>query len=262
MTLGGPFGPAVDRSIRAGAPPTAEVIARMVAEHTATLGDRGPRRRRDRARPAARRSGAAHRRRRRPHGDRCARQRRRVRVGRPRARRRAAGMRVPAPDLRALAVRLAGVAGRRLDDAQPWVDGVLPGGARLHAVLPPLAEGGPHLSLRFARHRPQGVGALEALGAVAGTPPRCSARSSPTGSRSSSPAARAPGRRRCWPRSSPSARRTSASSSSRTSESSTRPPARRPPAGPLTERRGTRWGDARRPRPPGPADAARPARRR
>ena len=75
-------------------------------------------------------------------------------------------MRVAADDLRPLAVRLAGVAGRRLDDAQPWVDGVLPGGVRLHAVLPPLADGGPHLSLRFARHRPGGVDALAGLGAV------------------------------------------------------------------------------------------------
>ena len=73
---------------------------------------------------------------------------------------------VPTTDLRPLAVRLAGLAGRRLDDAQPWVDGVLPGGVRLHAVLPPLADGGPHLSLRIARHRPGGVGGLEALGAV------------------------------------------------------------------------------------------------
>ena len=69
-------------------------------------------------------------------------------------------------DLRPLAVRLSGVAGRRLDDAQPWVDGILPGGARLHAVLPPLADGGPHISLRFARQRPGGIASLERLGAV------------------------------------------------------------------------------------------------
>ncbi|WP_392543266.1 TadA family conjugal transfer-associated ATPase [Oryzobacter telluris] len=73
---------------------------------------------------------------------------------------------VPVADLRPLAVRLAGLAGRRLDDAQPWVDGVLPGGVRLHAVLPPLADAGPHLSLRIARHRPGGVDGLEGLGAV------------------------------------------------------------------------------------------------
>ncbi|MGL4743800.1 MAG: TadA family conjugal transfer-associated ATPase [Dermatophilaceae bacterium] len=68
--------------------------------------------------------------------------------------------------LRPLAIRLAGLAGRRLDDAQPWVDGVLPGGVRLHAVLPPLADGGPHLSLRVARQRPGGVDALVANGCV------------------------------------------------------------------------------------------------
>ena len=36
-----PFGPAVERSIRAGAPPTPETIARMAAAHTATLGAEG-----------------------------------------------------------------------------------------------------------------------------------------------------------------------------------------------------------------------------
>ncbi|MGL5816679.1 MAG: TadA family conjugal transfer-associated ATPase [Phycicoccus sp.] len=69
-------------------------------------------------------------------------------------------------ELRPLAVRLAGLAGRRLDDAQPWVDGVLPGGVRLHAVLPPLAEEGPCLSLRVAQQRPGGVDALVANGCV------------------------------------------------------------------------------------------------
>ncbi len=73
---------------------------------------------------------------------------------------------VLAEELRPLAVRLAGAAGRRLDDGQPWVDGVLPGGVRLHAVLPPLAEGGAHLSLRLARCRPGGLAALDRLGAL------------------------------------------------------------------------------------------------
>lgn len=40
--------------------------------------------------------------------------------------------------VRRLAQRLAGAAGRRLDDAQPFVDAGLPDGTRLHAVLPPL----------------------------------------------------------------------------------------------------------------------------
>lgn len=73
---------------------------------------------------------------------------------------------MPVDDVRPLAVRLAGLAGRRLDDAQPWVDGVLAGGVRLHAVLPPVADAGPQVSLRVARHRPGGVDGLAALGAV------------------------------------------------------------------------------------------------
>ncbi len=40
--------------------------------------------------------------------------------------------------VRRLAQRLAAVAGRRLDDARPWVDARLPDGTRLHAVLPPV----------------------------------------------------------------------------------------------------------------------------
>ena len=75
---------------------------------------------------------------------------------------------VPAAELRALAVRLAGLAGRRLDDAQPWVDGLLPGGVRLHAVLPPLVEGGPHVSLRVPRRRHGGVDDLVATGTASG----------------------------------------------------------------------------------------------
>ncbi|WP_051750056.1 TadA family conjugal transfer-associated ATPase [Phycicoccus jejuensis] len=69
----------------------------------------------------------------------------------------AADVRVPRAGVRPLATRLAGLAGRRLDDAQPWVDGLLPGGVRLHAVLPPLVEDGAHLSLRIPRRRLAGV---------------------------------------------------------------------------------------------------------
>lgn len=53
--------------------------------------------------------------------------------------------------VRRLAVRLAGIAGRRLDDTSPYVDGLLPGGVRLHAVLPPIAVEGTHISLRVPR---------------------------------------------------------------------------------------------------------------
>lgn len=54
-------------------------------------------------------------------------------------------------NLRSLAVRLAGAAGKRLDDAAPIADGTLPGGIRLHAVLPPLAIPYPVISLRCPR---------------------------------------------------------------------------------------------------------------
>ncbi|MFH8608869.1 TadA family conjugal transfer-associated ATPase [Streptomyces sp. NPDC018029] len=53
--------------------------------------------------------------------------------------------------VRRLAQRLAAVAGRRLDDARPWVDARLPDGTRLHAVLPPVAVGSTCLSLRVVR---------------------------------------------------------------------------------------------------------------
>jgi pilus assembly protein CpaF len=58
-----------------------------------------------------------------------------------------------AGSLRKLAQRLSAAAGRRLDDASPCADARLPGGVRLHAVLPPVAVGGPFLSLRLPRRR-------------------------------------------------------------------------------------------------------------
>ena len=77
----------------------------------------------------------------------------------------AAGVELDGPEaVRRLATRLSAVAGRRLDDAQPWVDGLLPRGIRLHAVLPPLVAGGAHLSLRIPRHRGGGLDALVTLG--------------------------------------------------------------------------------------------------
>jgi pilus assembly protein CpaF len=163
-----PFSEAVERSIRAGDPPTPATVARIAASHAATLGADG--------------SAAAE------HGllgrlvglgplaelasdvavtDVLVNGDGAVWVDRGQGVERA-GSTVPQADLRPLAVRLAGVAGRRLDDAQPWVDGVLPGGVRLHAVLPPVADGGPHLSLRFARHHPGGIDELVRLGAVTG----------------------------------------------------------------------------------------------
>jgi pilus assembly protein CpaF len=68
--------------------------------------------------------------------------------------------------VRRLAQRLAASAGRRLDDARPWVDATLPDGTRLHAVLPPVAPGGTCLSLRLSRHRPFTLGRLVELGTL------------------------------------------------------------------------------------------------
>lgn len=69
--------------------------------------------------------------------------------------------------VRALAVRLASLAGRRLDEGLPWVDARLPGGIRLHAVVPPVAPEGTHISLRTLRGAPADLAALVAAGSVA-----------------------------------------------------------------------------------------------
>lgn len=74
--------------------------------------------------------------------------------------------------VRRLAQRLAAAAGRRLDDAQPWVDGQLDGLAngrfsvRLHAVLPPVAPAGTCLSLRVLRPASHDLRSLMDSGAI------------------------------------------------------------------------------------------------
>ena len=77
--------------------------------------------------------------------------------------------------VRRLAQRLALNAGRRLDEAQPWVDGHLsassPSGVltvRVHAVLPPVAAAGTCLSLRVLRPANQNLDALIRAGAIDG----------------------------------------------------------------------------------------------
>ena len=70
------------------------------------------------------------------------------------------------PDVRALAVRLAAASGRRLDDANPFVDARLPHGVRLHAVLPPISPAGTLLSLRVPRRRTFTLDDLVVRGAV------------------------------------------------------------------------------------------------
>jgi pilus assembly protein CpaF len=79
-------------------------------------------------------------------------------------------IRFPGEDsVRRLAQRLALAAGRRLDDAQPYVDAWLPGAGphgrvRLHAVLPPLAPDGTCVSLRVLRPATHDLAALRSLG--------------------------------------------------------------------------------------------------
>ncbi|MEU4349459.1 TadA family conjugal transfer-associated ATPase [Streptomyces sp. NPDC023838] len=68
--------------------------------------------------------------------------------------------------VRRLAQRLAAVAGRRLDDARPWVDARLPDGTRMHAVLAPVAVGADCLSLRVVRPRAFSLDELVAAGTV------------------------------------------------------------------------------------------------
>jgi pilus assembly protein CpaF len=68
--------------------------------------------------------------------------------------------------VRRYAQRLAVQAGRRFDDASPFVDARLPDGTRLHAVLPPLAVKGTTISLRIPRRRSYSLGELQELGAV------------------------------------------------------------------------------------------------
>jgi pilus assembly protein CpaF len=74
--------------------------------------------------------------------------------------------------VRRLAQRLALAAGRRLDEAQPWVDGQLTGlgtgqfTVRLHAVLPPISPGGTCLSLRVLRPATQDLAALIRTGTI------------------------------------------------------------------------------------------------
>jgi pilus assembly protein CpaF len=68
--------------------------------------------------------------------------------------------------VRRLAQRLVGAAGRRLDDACPFADAVLPDGTRVHAVLAPVAVRGTALSLRIPRRTRFTLADLIATGTV------------------------------------------------------------------------------------------------
>jgi pilus assembly protein CpaF len=68
--------------------------------------------------------------------------------------------------VRRLAQRLASGAGRRLDEAAPFVDAQLPDGSRLHAVIPPIARGSAVISLRVPRRRAFTLEELVAAGTI------------------------------------------------------------------------------------------------
>ena len=68
--------------------------------------------------------------------------------------------------LRAVIDRLLAGTGRRLDESTPTVDAVLRDGTRLNAVLPPVAVGGPLLTLRRPRVRALQLGDLVRDGGI------------------------------------------------------------------------------------------------
>lgn len=66
--------------------------------------------------------------------------------------------------VRRFAQRLAANAGRRLDDASPFVDARLPEGIRLHAVLAPIVQSGTAISLRIMAKQVLTIADLQELG--------------------------------------------------------------------------------------------------
>ncbi len=68
--------------------------------------------------------------------------------------------------VRRLAQRLAGLGGRRLDDAAPHVDLRLADGTRFHAVLAPVARPGTAISLRVPRRGGLSLDELVEAGAL------------------------------------------------------------------------------------------------
>ena len=78
----------------------------------------------------------------------------------------AAAGRLDPAEARRLAVAVIAAGGRHLDDATPTADVRLPGGARAHAVLPPISTAGPLLSIRIARAAPWRLTDLEREGMV------------------------------------------------------------------------------------------------
>ncbi|WP_081864203.1 CpaF family protein [Mycetocola saprophilus] len=67
-------------------------------------------------------------------------------------------------EVRALATRLIALGGRHIDEAAPCADVRLPGGVRVHAVLPPVAAHGTQLSVRVPALTPLSLDTLAASG--------------------------------------------------------------------------------------------------
>jgi len=68
------------------------------------------------------------------------------------------------PAVRALAVRIVAAGGRHIDEATPTVDVRLPGGMRVHAVIPPIAVAGTHISVRLPGRLPWRLATLARSG--------------------------------------------------------------------------------------------------
>jgi pilus assembly protein CpaF len=68
--------------------------------------------------------------------------------------------------IRTLACQLAAIGRGRLDDASPATDVQLPGGLRMHAILPPIAPNGPLISLRTSRRQAFTLAELTARGTM------------------------------------------------------------------------------------------------
>jgi pilus assembly protein CpaF len=80
------------------------------------------------------------------------------------------GLRVSAAAARDLAVQLVALGGRHLDEATPAVDVRLGDGVRVHAVLPPVANGAAVVSVRLPAEVRPGLDDLDAAGFFAAVP--------------------------------------------------------------------------------------------
>lgn len=87
-------------------------------------------------------------------------------VDRGRGAERVAGWSMSPEEVRSLAVTMIGIGGRHLDDATPCADVRWDGGARVHAVLPPVARGGATISIRLASVEALSLDELHRSGAL------------------------------------------------------------------------------------------------